>query len=271
MGPTTVKLALWAAPRSYSTLFERSMLQIKNSHAFHEPFLPAYYHGPQRQSKFFHSPENEEKSYGNIIKQLVNTMNDIENSNEQVSLFFIKDMAKHISNHFDEITSSLNDFQHSFLIRHPKETIRSLYHDLINGIKIGTDEFDVEECVESFKQLYEFYEYLRKRGEQKFVPLIDSDDLVNHPSHVMYEYCTRFKLPYNAPMLSWYATTELSGWQVWNGITSVDLKSGGLDKIPKSAADVKDQMKYPKQVEEAINLSLPYYEKLLKYKWNLKM
>jgi len=262
---SAVRVALWGVPRSYSSLFERSILQIENSHAFHEPYFPAYYHGPERQSKLFNSPKNNDASYDKITHKLKDTMNDIEKS-EKASLFFIKDMAKHISNRFDSVVPSLHNFQHSFLIHHPKEAIRTLYRDLTNGIKLAGDEFDISECVESYKQIHELYEYLKQRGSQKVIPLIDSDDLINHPSHVMYNYCTVFGLPYDASMLTWDNSIEMHGWQIWNGMIDVELKSGGLDKIPQSSADIKDKIKYPHEVEEAINESLPYYEKMIKKK-----
>ena len=127
------KVFLWTVPRCISTAFERAMREVKNSKVFHEPYKKPYNFGPERISnRYLDQPPNEEFTYEN-------TSNGFKGDYSNLDLVFYKDMAKNIDMHFEIVFNDFfADFQHTFLIRNPNKSVKSLYKMLMEP---GKGEF----------------------------------------------------------------------------------------------------------------------------------
>ena len=171
-----VKVFLWTAPRCISTAFERSIMEVKDSKVFHEPYAGSYHFGPERQSpRYTHLPVDPSVSYNEIEKLLTKEYD--------VDVVFSKDMAYAVEENFDRIaTKELKEFQHTFLIRNPRQAIPSLYKASINKQLTGWDYFDPNEA--GFKQMYDLYNFLNARLERNLI-VIDAGDLLVNPEETM--------------------------------------------------------------------------------------
>lgn len=152
-------------------------MEINHSKIFHEPYSRSYYFGPERQSRRYESsPVDLRASYLDTCKKLTKEFDGIE-------VIFSKDMAYAIENHFDEmLKDELKNFQHTFLIRNPKKTVVSLYKASVNTQLTGWDFFDPVEA--GFKQMYDLYQFIVNRLDQRPV-IIDADDLLANPAGTM--------------------------------------------------------------------------------------
>ena len=171
------KVFLWTAPRSVSTAFERSIMELKDSKIFHEPYALSYHFGPERQSpRYLSIPVDLKASYSEMERMLSKEYDGVE-------ILFSKDMAYAVENNFEKLScKSLREFQHTFLIRNPRKAIPSLYKSSTNKQLTGWDYFDPEEA--GFRQLYELYHYVRKTFNVNPV-VIDADDLLENPKETL--------------------------------------------------------------------------------------
>lgn len=173
----TRKIILWTVPRSVSTAFERSIMEIKDSKTFHEPYSMAYHLGPQKQSTVYTFEEIDPcNTYENIQAMLTKHYDGIK-------VIFAKDMAKAISNHLELLLDeAMKDYQHTFLIRDPRKALPSLYKTYVNPNAAGSNDFDPIEA--GFVQFNQLYRFVKKYLDQNPV-LIDADDLQQDPEGAM--------------------------------------------------------------------------------------
>lgn len=166
------KLFLWTAPRCISTAFERAMFEVKDSKVFHEPYAGPYHFGPERISdRYKHQQIELDQSYNEIDKLLTKEYD--------VDVVFSKDMAYAIENDYGRLLSKgLLDYQHTFLIRNPKQAIPSLYKASVNKQLTGWDHFDGHES--GFKQLFDLYTFVKENIDEDPV-VIDAFDLLTNP------------------------------------------------------------------------------------------
>jgi len=254
-----VKVFLWTAPRCVSTAFERSIMEVKHSKIFHEPYAGSYHFGPERQSpRYLDQPVDPTVSYAGIEKQL--------SKEYDVDVIFSKDMAYAVEENFHRLfTKELQDFQHTFLIRNPRQAIPSLYKASVNKALTGWETFDPHES--GFKQMYELYTYLEKRVDYEIV-VVDAGDLLMDPEGTMKAYTEATGIPYDPSMLSWQPGTSID-WEVWNGWHDNVLKSTGFTKLTPEQANKHDDINtLPEVVQQSVNESMPYYMHLWKKKIN---
>ena len=151
-------------------------MEVKHSKIFHEPYAGSYHFGPERQSpRYLDQPIDPTVSYSAVEKQL--------SKEYDVDVLFSKDMAYAVEENFHRLfTKELQDFQHTFLIRNPKQTIPSLYKASVNKALTGWETFDPQES--GFKQMYDLYNYLEKRVDYEIV-VVDAADLLMDPEGTM--------------------------------------------------------------------------------------
>ena len=105
------RILLWTAPRCVSTAFERSIMNLKNSKIFHEPYSQAFYFGPEKQSARYAAQETKQQAtYRSISKML-------QKEYDGRDFVFSKEMAYCVENKMDIFAEEgFKNFQHSFLI-----------------------------------------------------------------------------------------------------------------------------------------------------------
>jgi hypothetical protein len=173
-------LALWSAPRSRSTAFERMMMQRGDITVLHEPFS----HVSDFGSAVVGSRRvTSEQELLDVLKGLGGRT-------------FLKDTTDF---HYPRLVADeqfLRSTVHAFIIRHPREVIAS--HARLNP-HLQRDEI-------GFARLWEIHSAVTAAtGTAPLV--IDSDDLLARPAQIVEEYCRRVGIPFLAESLHWPAGT----------------------------------------------------------------
>jgi hypothetical protein len=111
-------LALWGAPRTVSTAFERLMRERGDHEVVFEPFAAHYYFSTDRRSPRFDGEVDPQPSHDfeAILDRLV-----VAYRRQPV---FIKEMAYHVADRVHE--DFLSRFRHTFFVRHPRFAMSSL-------------------------------------------------------------------------------------------------------------------------------------------------
>jgi hypothetical protein len=130
-------VALWGVPRSISTAFEKTFSQRSDTEIVHEPFADVYYFSQWRRSqRFGDCPSQSEYSPVMAIESI---------RSKKSPLVFFKDMAfqalPYITPEF------LGSVINTFIIRHPLETIASVYK---NNFRLNEEEFGFTAIAEMF-------------------------------------------------------------------------------------------------------------------------
>jgi Sulfotransferase domain len=172
-------IALWSMPRSRSTAFFRMMAERGDFAMVHEPF-----------------------SY---LAELGRTEIDGREARTEVELLqAIRALARRRPVFFKDTTDErypglladraflAADAQHTFLIRHPRETIASYYaiNPRVRRHQIGA---------ESLHEIYTAVEQLTGRRPV----VVDAEDLVRRPEAVVRAYCAKLSIPYLPDALTW--------------------------------------------------------------------
>ena len=259
------RVILWTASRCLSTAFERSMMNLKNSKVFHEPYLFPFYFGPERQSK---RPSleaiNPEATYRSASELL-------QKEYDGVDVVFAKDMAYYIDKKFDIfLEDGFKNFKHTFLIRNPNKAVLSLFKASTSPTLTGWDSFDPVEV--GFKQMFEFFQFVRSHLDPSPV-VVDADDLLDNPEGIMQSYCEE-----NQENMTKWTPGPVPQWENGHcrclGWHQGVLKSSGI--IPRkkksrsrdgSAFDMEDT---PAEVVDAIEMSMPHFEALYPFRIHAK-
>ncbi|XP_071944181.1 uncharacterized protein [Antedon mediterranea] len=251
---------LWAVPRSLSTAFTRSMESIDNVAIYYEPYGCADHYGPEgRLFSMDNSPAELEYTYDKVKASL-------EDKSLENKCVFVKDMGYAVHKRYDKIAKG---YKHSFLIRHPIKSFLSYYNVMVST---GADDVDgdlsrwLPEGL-GYQELWELYCYLEnKNGKKPFV--VNADDLLKNPKQVLQKYCEAVGFEYNDGLLSWDRKPSVE-WNVAQSIWDIEpfynwlsnsLTAGGFKKeLSKPIPSIEE---LPKIVQEYVQISMPYYEKL---------
>ena len=244
----TKKVFLWCAPRCLSTVFERSIRELADVKVMHEPYQYAYYLGPERRSGEYTNIVLEPDATFEAAKKRITAQYD------GYDAVFVKEMAYYIEGHYEDyITEPFTAFKHTFLIRNPLKTVTSLYKACESAI---LNDFS---SMAGFRHIYELFQVVKRVDPSPIV--IDADDLLDNPEAIMREYCSATGLPFSTSMLSW-SPVAIPDWvscpdyEVWHGSV---IRSSGFIK-PQMPKAVPNLSEYPKEIEEVVKDSLPFYK-----------
>jgi len=232
-------LALWAVPRSTSTAFEWMMRQRGDLVCLHEPYGEAWYQG---ESPLW--PRVKEDSLRTPGLTL-DTVTDTLLKKARTESVFIKDFPHYIDHMWtDEL---LENFNHSFLIRHPAKTITSMFNKWpdFHPKEVGFEE-----------QRALFDKLLKIHGTT--APVIDSDDLLANPHNIVEQWSNAVGIPYIESALSWEpgARDEVSWWD--GGSFHANLRdSDGLKPQVRKYVEIGD---VPKRVKDIYDQCMIHYE-----------
>ncbi len=226
-------IALWAAPRSISTAFERIFVEREDFEVYHEPFAASYYFSEQRRSNRYPDEETKEEYLPeNVLAEIL--------AAKDKPVFF-KDMAYHTVGFRDQ--EFVERFQNTFLIRDPKQTLVSFY-------KMWPD-FTLEEA--GHEQLYKLFECAVEAGQEPVV--VDAAEFSANTESMMAAYCEKLDVPFDPEALSW-EEREVPEWQAWDEWHTDAQESTSIEELPQK------EVTLPEELQEAYEHSLPYYEKL---------
>jgi Sulfotransferase domain len=235
-------LMLWSAPRSRSTAFFRMMAERGDFIVVHEPF--------SYLAEFGYADVGGTRVES--AAELLAVLRDLAAR----QFVFAKETT---GRRYPEVLAA-PDFLaagavHTFLIRHPRETIAS-YHAM-------NPEAPLEKM--GFESLYEIFTSVSElTGRPPAV--IDAADLMRRPAEVVAAYCARVGIPFVPDALSWQPT-DRPEWELSSGWHADVAASAGFGNVagggsvagpPRNGLDVE---RHP-VLGAYLHYHLPYYEML---------
>lgn len=238
-------LAMWAHPRSTSTAFGWMMRQRGDFILSYEPFGVSYYNSEERISqRYQHTETQPEHNYQAV-------WNRLKQSAQQQSIF-MKDMPTHIKHFADE--EFLSHFTHTFIIRHPRKALPSIFHHW--------PDFTLEEA--GYKDLCNFFEKVSSEGMNTPV-VVDSDDLLQRPAKVVQAYCTAVDIPFMPEALTWEPGPRSEVSLINGGTWHEHLRKTQGFKERKDKSDFV-AIESNEHLMKAYEACMPYYEKLYQHR-----
>lgn len=210
---TSAPIALWAVPRSRSTVFLRVMLERGDLDVVHEPFsyLLASDHFDIGGRRATTAPD------------LLGILLDRSTQDRRV---FFKDTSDYDYAALLADDRLYHDVVNTFMIREPRATVAS--HYAMNP-EVTLDEI-------GFEYLYTIFTAV-ERATGRTPIVIDGDDLVAEPEATMRAYCGRVGLRFIGKALHWQPTAGHSAWQrTKNWHREVDGSSGLTATRPEHRA-----------------------------------
>lgn len=228
-------LMLWSVPRGRSTAFYRMMIERGDFTGVHEPFsnVAAFGNGDISGRPAATGPE--------VIAGLRSLA-----ATRQV---FVKDTTDR--RHPEALADRrflTEDAQHTFLIRHPRETIRSFL-----AIRRNPRIHEI-----GFEAQYEVYARVRSLTGREPV-VVDAGDLMKRPADTIKAYCARVGIEFRPHALTWQPSDRPEwegGFSRW--FTDV-AASSGLAEVPSRRSPDAEQ--HP-MLGTYLAYHLPFYQKL---------
>jgi hypothetical protein len=221
------------------------MRQRGDMHCLHEPYGEAWYQG--EQPLWPRLTDSSLRTPGLTLDSVTDKLHALAKT-EQV---FIKDFPHYIDHMWsDEL---LDNFTHSFLIRHPAKTITSMYDKW--------PDFHPKEV--GFREQRELFDKLLQQTGTP-APIIDSDDLLEDPHTVIRRWCDTVGIEFIESALSWEpgARDEVSWWD--GGSFHANLRnSSGLVPQTRTYTEIGD---VPDRVRAIYDDCLVHYEHLHSYR-----
>ena len=245
------RVFLWSALRCLSSVFERSIRELKGVKVIHEPHQVAYYYGPER--KIVNNNLTASEIFPSATFQAADEV--LLEPYAEYQAVFSKNHAYFIAENYKNYTvGGFSSWKHTFLIRNPYKSVPSLYKARHESGFTGFPETGY------FKELYEMYETVRLVHPNPVV--IDADDLLSDPRGIMQQYCCSTGLPFNDGMLTW-TPGVVADWakfwhyKVWHGAA---MMSSGFMKPTVIQKQSDEAASLPREVQDAVEKALPFYE-----------
>ncbi|NEO01358.1 MAG: sulfotransferase family protein, partial [Moorea sp. SIO3I7] len=138
-------LALWAVPRSTSTAFERMMRERGDFSVHDEPFGLSFYYSEERHntSRYPDIEPNSQYNFSCILENL--------KQEKEKQPVFIKDMSYQVIPVANQ--EFLYHFENTFLIRHPKKMLPSLFKNWPDLTLEETGYAEIDKLFETVKEM----------------------------------------------------------------------------------------------------------------------
>jgi hypothetical protein len=227
-------LMLWSAPRSRSTAFYRMMIERGDFTGVFEPFSHIAAFG------------NAEIS-GRPLATVPEVIAELRSFATTRQVFVKETTDKRYPEALADRRFLAEDAQHTFLIRHPRETISS-YLAIESNPRMHAIGFEAQ---------YEMYtEVSRLTGGDPLV--VDAGDLMNRPADTVKAYCAHVGIDFRPDALSWQPS-DRPEWQPFRQWFTDVAGSSGLAKVPSHHNPEAGQ--HP-MLDTYLEYHLPFYQKL---------
>ncbi|CAG8455848.1 hypothetical protein C2G38_2033442 [Gigaspora rosea] len=280
-------IILWSHPKSLSTVFERPFLQRPQEfHVIHEPFLPIIYAKRHKTFEFLNRiplPKSTDSiTFVHHCSPILNEILAPHYYNEDKThplRVFVKDHATH----FLQVAEGspllskeiLSMFKHTFLIRNPEKSVKSLYKTM-NATKESFDKAGVSMSGNSelsswligLKESRILYDLIKNASGEE-IALVDADDLVQEPEKVLKKYCELINVEFKKEMLNWKSVKVEPTLATQLSVPGLDdlwyknaMQSTGFDKTITN----DEEIEYPQSVNDLIDEHKPHYEYLFQHR-----
>jgi len=253
-------IAMWACPRSRSTVITKAFEQLEECVIYDEYFVGPYMFikgdaGLAAAADMEKLINNMETDYRKVIETITGDLPEGKNfSFQKMSTdFYLSDFG----------TDWINQFTNFFLIRDPEEIILSLYKGFEvygDGSKIHWEKIGIEVLYKIFKEVEAM------TGKPPLV--IHANDVVKNPRLVLQWLCDYLGVTFDEKMLKWEVGLK----------NSALLKTVNVRKNPDSdpwyatlrnsttfLPYEKNEIILPEELIPFLEKSIPYYQKLLNY------
>ncbi|MFH7029575.1 MAG: hypothetical protein ACHBN1_30415 [Heteroscytonema crispum UTEX LB 1556] len=265
---TNKHIAMWACPRSRSTVISRAFENLDGCIVYDEPLFAPYVFMTTYTTTNSRTLEEEN------LKQLLaqnNFETDIKKVIEKITgnlpdgkLFSFQKMitGDYRSEFGIDWAKKLTNF---FLIRHPKDIIFSL--DIAEK-KSGITEPFTQQTI-GMKTLYQVFQQIEVITGQ--IPLvIHSDDIVKNPPSALQWLCENLEIAFDKRMLTWKANLEDSNLlytQLYanSAFSSSEPWYETLRSSQTFLPYEKKEKNLPEQLIPLLDESMFYYEKVLQH------
>ena len=200
-------IALWAHPRSRSTVLERVFIERGDFEVYHEPFASVAFN---EQSAIPHDDLDcgLPRTYEGV-KALLRSARERRN-------VFHKDMCYHCLDDLKADPGFLLEQQHVFIIREPARAIVShfaMFEQMpLNAI--------------GHRAMYEIFCQITKlTGKIPYV--VNGDDLARHPEDTLRRLCDHLRLEFLPHALNW-APACPPQWKAWRSWHTAAERSTGI-------------------------------------------
>lgn len=225
---------LWGAPRSRSTAFFRMMAERGDFVMVHEPFSYLV-----------------ESGYASIAGERITAAGDLIaalGALARSGRVFVKETT---GRRYPEVLADQHFLTtgavHTFLIRHPRETIISR-HALDPAA--GRDAY-------GFESLFEIFTAVRRLAGQ--VPtVIDAGDLLTRPAAIIQAYCSQTGIDFRPEALTWQPSDQPE-WQPSRRWHAEVAASTGFTRTPARPAAPLER---DPVLAGYLSYHLPFYKKL---------
>ena len=226
---------LWCHPRSLSSVFERSIRELKRVKVIYEAHVSVYYRG---------------QTYESVDEELLQPYPEYD-------AVFIKDHAYFIKGRYKKyISGEFSSFKHTFLIRDPRKSFSSL-----RSVHLDREIFHEEYGV---RELYDMYKAV-KEGIDPNPVIVDADDLLNNPKEIMRSYCNATGLVYTDDMLTW-TPGIVEDWKKENpyhmAFHKTAMFSSGFTKPTDSTSPPMNIDELPTDVKEILQDAMTCYQEM---------
>jgi hypothetical protein len=238
---TMAIIAMWAHSRSVSTAFLRMMIERGDVIVVHEPWLALTETGQVALPE----PDGGQS----VVRSDDELCDHLLRLGESRSVF-IKEVLDYRYPFLYEKPERLASFTHTFIARHPRQTIASHY-----ALKATVSSQEI-----GFERLFELFELCWSSSKRR--PLvIRSEQLLSDPAVVAERFCDYTGLPFMPQSLNWEPTDrhEWGRHRAWH-----------LDVINSSGFSPREN-NYESTIDNNETLKsfydhhYPFYEKLLQY------
>jgi hypothetical protein len=230
-------LVLWSAPRSRSTAFFRMMIERGDFTAVHEPFsyLAEFGYAVLAGTRVTSAPA---------------LLGGLRRLAARRPVFVKETTGKRYPEVLGDRKFMARDAVHTFLIRHPRETIASRY-PLDPGAAIDKV---------GFESLFEvFTEAARLTGRDPVV--IDAADLVASPAAIVRAYCERVGIAFLPQALTW-SPEDRPEWELSSRWHAEAAASAGFAPPPAAGSDLGADVERHPVLSGYLAHHLPFYAEL---------
>lgn len=140
----------------------------------------------------------------------------------------------------------LRKFHYTFLIRHPRRSIPSFYRTTIPPLReiTGFDHFMPNEA--GYLELVRLFDFLVNTGivDRNRLTVIDADDMLDDPEHIVKEYCRRTDVEFHPEMLEWDDGDRehaVDHFAKWNGFHDDAINSSALRQRTRAQVSERDR------------------------------
>ncbi|TDV63418.1 sulfotransferase family protein [Pseudomonas sp. LP_7_YM] len=232
-------VALWAHPRSRSTVLERVFIERGDFEVFHEPFASVAF---DEQSAIPHDDLNcgLPRTYEGV-KVLLRTTRQTRN-------VFHKDMGYHCLEELKADPGFLLEQQNVFIIREPAQAIVS-HFAMFRQMPLQAI---------GHKALYEIFCLITKlTGKIPYV--VNGEDLARRPEETVRRLCEHLQLEFLPRALSWEPSCPAQ-WKAWRSWHKEAERSTGIVASPERFDD--RQLRENPHLMAYYQVHLPFYERM---------